>query len=419
MNCRFCARDIKEPVLSLGKMPLANAFLTRIPEREEPAFPLDLYVCPECYLVQVNQAAAPEDIFSDYAYVSSFADGWLAHVRDFAVEMIAQLQLHEQSRVVEIASNDGHLLKPFLDAGAQVLGVEPARNVAKIARQQGIPTRSEFFSAQFATQLHQEGIQADLLVANNVLAHVPDLHDFVEGLGILLSPEGVLTIEFPHLVSMLQQCQFDTIYHEHFSYFSFSTARAFLLAHQLKVFDVQKLSTHGGSLRLYASHAESKYEIRPSVAAMEEEEMRAGVFQRETYKQFAEHARTLRDSIREFLAAQQGMGKRVAAYGAPAKGNTLLNFCGIGADKIAFTVDRSRLKQGKFLPGSRIPVYPPAKVREMKPEYLMILPWNWEREIRQQMDFIAEWGGKFVIPVPEIRILEAVAEKREVMHEIS
>ena len=371
----------------------------------EPFYPLHAYVCHECLLVQLDEYVAPSDIFSDYAYFSSYSDSWVEHARRYADAMTARLGLAAKSRVVEIASNDGYLLQHFVRKGIPVLGVEPAANVAQVAQEKGIPTTVRFFGRDTAREIAQETGQADLLLGNNVLAHVPKLNDFVAGMKILLKPQGVITMEFPHLYRLMERNQFDTIYHEHFSYFSFSTVEKVFAAHGLVLFDVEELDTHGGSLRIFARHADNgALPVSAQVFALKRREQNEGFTRLETYSAFAEQVKETKRAILEFLIGAKRSGKTVVGYGAPGKGNTLLNYCGIRQDFIDYTVDRSPYKQGKFTPGTRIPIYNPDKIRETRPDYLFILPWNLKDEIANQMAYVREWGGKFVVPIPRVTV---------------
>lgn len=405
--CRFCGAPLSHTFVDLGMSPLSNAYLTKAQTRRmEPFYPLHAYVCTSCFLVQLEEFESPQRIFSDYAYFSSYSDSWVEHARRYTVEITQRLRLGAASRVVEIASNDGYLLRHFQERDIPVLGIEPAANVAAVARQAGIPTRIEFFGRDCATRMAAENLHADLLVGNNVLAHVPDLNDFVGGLKILLKPAGVITLEFPHLLRLMEGNQFDTVYHEHFSYFSLLAVERIFAAHGLALFDVEALPTHGGSLRVYARHAQDA--SRPAaeaVAALLAQERQAGLDGLEVYQAFAEAARETKRALLEFLIAARRAGKRIAGYGAPAKGNTLLNYCGIRGDFLDYTVDRSPHKQGRFLPGTHIPVHHPDKIRETRPDYVLILPWNIKEEVMAQMADIRQWGGKFVVPIPRVEVL--------------
>jgi 2-polyprenyl-3-methyl-5-hydroxy-6-metoxy-1,4-benzoquinol methylase len=371
----------------------------------EVYYPLHVYVCEQCFLVQLEEYEQPENIFSDYPYLSSFSDSWLRHAENYCNKMMTELRLGGQSFVVEVASNDGYLLQYFVRRHVPVLGIEPAVNVAKVAVEKGVPTLVKFFGTQLAKELAAEGRRADLVVGNNVLAQVPDLNDFVEGLNILLKPQGVLTLEFPHLLRLIERNEFDTIYHEHFSYFSMLTTVRILETHVLKVFDVEELPTHGGSLRIFACRAEDKtHEVKRTVEDLIAEEKKAGLGSAEGYESFARQVKESKFALVEFLIAAARQSKAVAGYGAPGKSATLLHYCGIGKDLIAYTVDRSPYKQGRFLPGSRIPIYHPDRIRETKPDYVVVLPWNLKDEIMEQLQYIREWGGKFVVPIPKVAI---------------
>jgi SAM-dependent methyltransferase len=405
-TCRFCGAPLRETFVDLGMSPLSNAYLTADKlRRMEPFYPLHVWVCGQCFLVQLEAFETPEEIFGDYAYFSSYSDSWLDHCRRYVEAMMKRLPLGAASRVVELASNDGYLLQYFQQHGVPVLGVEPARNVAQAAIAKGVPTESVFFGRQTAQRLRAEGRAADLLIGNNVLAHVPDLNDFVGGMKILLKPEGVITIEFPHLVRLIEGNQFDTIYQEHFSYFSFLTVERVFAHHGLRLFDVEQLPTHGGSLRIYGCHAETSRPTTERVAALKAEERAYGIERMETYHRFAERVHEVKRDVLSFLIEARRNGKRVAGYGAPAKGNTLLNYCGIRTDLLEFTVDRNPEKQGKFLPGTHIPVYAPEKIFEVRPDYVLILPWNLRDEIVRTMGDIRRWGGKFVVPIPRVEVI--------------
>lgn len=405
--CRFCQAELRESFCDLGMSPLSNSYLAQESlQRAEPFYPLHAFVCGECFLVQLPQFESPQHLFSDYAYFSSYSDSWLAHAKAYAGAMTARFGLGADSQVIEIASNDGYLLQYFKERGIPVLGIEPAANVAEVARQKGIPTRVQFFGVATAQEVAREGLRADLLLGNNVLAHVPDLNDFVAGLKIALKPNGVITMEFPHLLRLMQENQFDTIYHEHFSYFSFTTVEKVFARHGLILFDVEDLATHGGSLRIYGQHAEAgAREVSGRVAELIKREALAGLATLAAYGAFAEQVRETKRALLEFLIAAKRAGKRIAGYGAPAKGNTLLNYCGVRQDFLDYTVDCSPHKQGRYLPGTRIPIYAPEKLRETKPDYVLILPWNLKDEIVGQMAHIREWGGKFVVPIPRVEVL--------------
>jgi SAM-dependent methyltransferase len=404
--CRFCGAPVEAVFADLGMSPLANSYLPA--ERVnamEPFYPLRALVCGKCFLVQLEEFETPEQIFSDYAYFSSYSSSWLDHSRRYAEQMIARLSLDAHSQVVEIASNDGYLLQFFREREISVLGVEPAANVAEVAVEKGIPTVVEFFGQDTARKLARES-QADLLLGNNVLAHVPDLNDFVAGMKVLLKPGGVITMEFPHLMRLIEDNQWDTIYHEHFSYFSFLTVSAVFAAHDLRLFDVQELPTHGGSLRIYAAHAGDAEKPETATAReLAERERVAGYERLETYLGYGLRVERDKRQILSFLIDLKEQGLRVAAYGAPAKGNTLLNYCGVRRDTIEYTCDLNPHKQGHFLPGSHIPIRSPEELREDRPDVVLILPWNLKDEIVQQLDFIREWGGRFAARTPELTLL--------------
>jgi hypothetical protein len=406
LRCRFCGAALQHTFVDLGMSPLCETYpsLAEL-NRGEVYYPLHAYVCEECFLVQLGEYESPEEIFGDYPYFSSYSDSWLKHAENYCEQMRTRLGLSKQSFVVEVASNDGYLLQFFVRRSVPVLGIEPAANVAQVAIEKGVPTLVRFFGAQLARELASEGRCADLVLGNNVLAQVPDLNDFVEGLKILLKATGVLTLEFPHLLRLIERNEFDTIYHEHFSYFSMLTTVRVLEAHGLRAFDVEELATHGGSLRVYACRAEnSAREVNASVKALIAKEESAGLASTESYDQFAQQVRKTKLELVEFLTKAAREGKSVAGYGAPGKSATLLHYCGIGKDLIEFTVDRSPYKQGRFLPGTHIPIYHPNRIAEIKPDYVVILPWNLKDEIMEQLKFIRSWGGRFVVPIPEVAI---------------
>lgn len=405
--CRFCATPIERPFLDLGMSPLANSYLRASDiGRMEPFYPLQLFVCPECRLVQLDEFESPERIFTDYAYFSSYSESWLRHARDYAEAVIPRFGLGPQSQVVEVASNDGYLLRNFKAHGIPVLGVEPARNVARAAEEAGIPSLTKFFGVETARELVAAGKAADLLIGNNVLAHVPALNDFVAGLKVALKPDGLVTMEFPHLLRLITHREFDTVYHEHFSYFSMLAVETVFAAHGLRIWDVDEIPTHGGSLRIYARHAGDPASVPTArVHDLRARELAAGLDRAETYAAFAERVVEVKLALLEFLIRARREGKRVVGYGAPAKGNTLLNFCGIRTDLLPFTVDRSPHKHGTFLPGTHIPVYAPERILAERPDYVLILPWNLKDEIMQQMAAVRDWGGRFVVPIPEVAVL--------------
>ena len=404
-TCRFCHTPLKQTFCDLGMSPLSNSFLSAdMLGSMEPFYPLHAFVCESCFLVQLDEFESPEEIFSDYLYFSSYSDSWLDHCRRYTELMIDRLGLDTSSQVVEIASNDGYLLQYFADSGIPVLGVEPAANVAAVATQKGIPTIVRFFGAETATDMCAAGQRADLLLGNNVLAHVPDINDFVAGMKTLLRPDGVITMEFPHLAKLIEFNQFDTIYHEHFSYLSLLSVERIFAANGLQVFDVDELPTHGGSLRIYARH-EGESAVTENIVALREAEKSAGLDQLSTYAAFRDRVEATKRGLLTFLIDAKSAGKRVVAYGAPAKGNTLLNYCGVRQDLIEFTVDRSPAKQGRYLPGTHIPILTPEKISETQPDYVLILPWNIKDEIIGKLAHIREWGCKFVVPIPAIEVL--------------
>lgn len=405
-GCRCCGAPLERTFVDLGMSPLANSYIKHDQlNRMEPFYPLHVYVCEECLLVQLQQFSTPHDIFSDYAYFSSFSDSWLAHAEAYVDMIVSRFRLDRSSKVVEIASNDGYLLQNLVSRGIPVLGVEPASNIAEVAMKNGIPTKVAFFGEKVALDLADDGWVADLIIGNNVLAHVPDLNDFLNGLRVLLKPTGLITMEFPHLLQLMQQNQFDTIYHEHFSYFSFLAVEQMFARHGMRLFDVEELSTHGGSLRVYACHNDDT--SKPLGARARELKLRekaAGFGQLNHYLSFGLQVEMTKRKLLSFLISAKQEGKHVVGYGAPAKGNTLLNYCGVRTDLIDYTVDRSPHKQGHFLPGVHIPIYGPERVRDTRPDYLLILPWNIRKEVMQQMNYIREWGGKFAVPIPEVQV---------------
>ena len=405
-HCRFCGAALERTFIDLGMSPLCETYPSVSDlNRGEVYYPLHVYVCGQCYLVQLEEYESAEKIFSDYAYFSSYSDSWLKHADNYCAQMVSRFGLNESSFVVEVASNDGYLLQHFVSRGVPVLGIEPAANVAKVAVEKNIPTLVRFFGTQVANELAGEGRCADLVLGNNVLAQVPDLNDFVEGLKIMLKPEGVLTLEFPHLLRLIDRNEFDTIYHEHFSYFSIITTLRLMEAHGMRVFDVEELPTHGGSLRVYACRTESQtHALQPRVQRLLAEEEEAGLASLEGYESFARQVKQTKLSLLNFLLQAAQEGKSVAGYGAPGKSATLLHYCGISKDLIQYTVDRSPHKQGRFLPGTHIPIYHPDRIRETQPDYVVILPWNLKDEIIEQLQFIRKWGGRFVVPIPTLTI---------------
>ncbi len=405
-SCRFCGTDLEHTFADLGMSPLANSNLE--PDQlscVEHFYPLHAYVCHRCFLVQVEELKEPSEIFTEYAYLSSYSDSWVQHAKRYVSMITERLNLSKKNQVVEIASNDGYLLQFFLERGIPVLGIEPAAKIARGAQQKEVPTLVKFFSTETAKTLVSSGMQADLLIGNNVLAHVPALNDFVEGLRIMLSLEGVITLEFPHLLKLIGERQFDTIYHEHFSYFSLSTVIRVLAHHNLVIFDVDELPTHGGSLRIYARHSEDITKpIEARVLELLNREEVKGLNSLATYNSFAEDVRASKRELLSFLIEQKNAARTIVGYGAPAKGNTLLNYCGIRSDFIDYVVDRSPYKQGRFLPGTHIPIYHPDRIAQTKPDYLLLLPWNLRDEIMAQMAFVREWGCRFVTPIPTVHV---------------
>jgi SAM-dependent methyltransferase len=404
-RCRFCAAPLVHTFANLGMSPIANNYLTAEQlNGMEPFFPLHALACDRCFLVQLEEFETPEAIFSDYSYFSSYSTSWLEHARRYAEAATERYGLGGDSQVVEIASNDGYLLQYFVERGVPVLGVEPAANVAEVARERGVPTEVEFFGTEVAKRLAGKR-RADLLIGNNVLAHVPDLNDFVSGMKELLAPTGVITMEFPHLERLIEERQFDTIYHEHFSYFSLLTARRVFAAHDLRIFDVEELATHGGSLRIHACHVDdSAREVSDAVRALEAREERAGLTDIETYVAFGRTVEREKREILESLIGLKNDGQTIVGYGAPAKGNTLLNFCGIGTDFVDFTADRSPHKQGRFLPGSHIPIRAPEEIERTRPDVVFILPWNLREEIMEQLRCVSDWGGRFLVRAPALEL---------------
>jgi len=404
--CRSCGEVLCHTFVDLGMSPLANSYITAAQLNDpEPFLPLHVRLCATCFLVQLPLIAMPEDIFSDYAYFSSYSDSWLEHARAYTEAVTKRFGLNGQSHVVEIASNDGYLLQYFVAKGIPVLGIEPARNVAEEAIRRGIPTQVRFFGEDTAKDLIASGKRADLIVGNNVFAHVPDLKSFVSGLKVLLAPRGVITLEFPHLMQLMEHNQFDTIYHEHFSYFSLTAASYLFANHGLRVFDVEELSTHGGSLRVYVCHEQDADKVvGERVTDLLCREKKTGLTTLECYSSFEQRVKKTKRSVLEFLIKAKNEGKSVVGYGAPAKGNTLLNYCGVRSDFIDYTVDRSPHKQNHFLPGTHIPIHHPDKIKETRPDFLLILPWNIKEEVMDQMRHIREWGGQFVVPIPSAQI---------------
>jgi 2-polyprenyl-3-methyl-5-hydroxy-6-metoxy-1,4-benzoquinol methylase len=405
-SCRLCGSPLTETFANLGLSPLANSYVA--PERlgqKENFYPLRAYVCSQCFLVQLEQFERPDHIFSDYLYFSSYSESWLAHCRAYAERMVTRFGLSAGSQVVEVASNDGYLLQYFAASGIPVLGIEPAANVAQTAIAKGIPTEVAFFGSETAQRLRDRGVWADLIVANNVLAHVPALSDFVDGLRILLAPDGTITIECPHLLRLVAQNQFDTIYHEHFSYFSLLVLEKVFAKEHLRIVHVDELPTHGGSLRVFVRHAGVAEPPSPAVVDVLARERESGLDHLEVYERFGARVVQTKCDVLSFFVGAHNAGKTVVGYGAPAKGNTLLNYCGIGPELMPFTVDRSPHKQGLYLPGTRIPIRAPESLVETRPDYVFILPWNLRSEIMDQMAVVSSWDGRFVVPIPELVIL--------------
>lgn len=406
-NCLNCGNQLKHTFADLGTSPLCEEFVK--PEninKGQQFFPLHVYVCEECLLVQVEEYVSPEEIYSDYYYFSSYSDSWLQHAEDYTDFMVDNYPVNKNSFVVEIASNDGYLLQYFMDKDIPILGVEPSENVAKAAIEKGIPTEKVFFGEQSAQKLLEEYEPADLILGNNVLAHVPDIGDFIKGLDVMLGENGIMTFEFPHLMQLVDNNQFDTIYHEHFFYYSLIAVKSIFEKHNMKLFDVQELSTHGGSVRIFVARQNNdNYTIRDSVKNILATEKKKGYLDIDFYKAFDKKVQKTKRDILTLLIDLKEQGKAVAGYGAPGKGNTLLNYCGIRKDFIDYTVDRNPNKQGYFLPGSLIPIYHPDTIKETKPDYVFILPWNLKEEIMDQIEYIRDWGGKFIIPIPEPAII--------------
>ena len=405
-TCRACGGRLAVTMADLGLQPASNAFIESLAAaHEEKRYPLRAKVCEICKLVQVDYDVAPQELFGNYVYFSSYSDDWLAHAKAYCEMARRRFELGSKSLVVELASNDGYLLKNFIDMGVPVLGIDPSDTVAAAAQMIGVPTLVEFFGVSLAEKLAAEGRQADLIIGNNVLAHVPDLNDFVAGIALLLKPTGTVTIEFPHLLELIEHVEFDTIYHEHYSYFSLYALEQVFSRHGLRLFDAERLPTHGGSLRIFAAHSKRPdLEDSASLHRLRAEESAAGLADLATYLKFAERVENCRRSMLSFLATAHREGKTVAAYGAAAKGNTLLNFCGVTPADISLVADRNPHKQSKLLPGTHIPVVSPQALIESRPDYVLILPWNLQAEIRQQLHEIGEWGGRFVTPVPVVRI---------------
>lgn len=406
--CRFCGTQLEHLLVDLGMSPLCESYVA--PEAfnaMEPFYPLRVFVCHKCYLAQLDEYVPEEEIFTEYAYFSSYADSWVDHAKRYCESMTARFGLSKASSVVEVASNDGYLLQHFVAMGIPCYGIEPAANVARVAIEKGIPTEVEFFGTQTAKKLANAGRGADLILGKNVLAQVPDLNDFVAGLKIMMKPGAIMTIEFPHLLRLLEENQFDTIYHEHYCYFSLISAEAVFAHHGITLFDVEEVPTHGGSLRIIGRHEEDKSKpVTERLTALRDVERKAGLDSLAAYKDFARNVIETKRAVLDFLIDAGRAGKTVAAYGAPGKGNTLLNYCGIKTDFIEYTCDRNPYKQGKYLPGSRIPIFSPDKLRETRPDYVVIMPWNFKDEIVEQLRYVADWGGKLVVFIPKVAVIE-------------
>ncbi|MBH5320632.1 methyltransferase domain-containing protein [Paenibacillus sp. GSMTC-2017] len=407
-NCRLCGDPLKDLFLDLGISPLANSYVhaERL-QQSEPMYPLKTFVCNSCFLVQIEDYESPQHIFSDYAYFSSYSDSWLKHSKAYVDAMMTKYKINSSHQVIEIASNDGYLLQYFVDYKVPVLGIEPAVNVAAIAEERGVPTVVDFFGTKLASLLLEQGKSADLLLGNNVLAHVPNLNDFVAGMKMILKPTGLITMEFPHLMRLIEHVQFDTIYHEHYSYYSLQTVSQLFSKHGLTVFDVEHLPTHGGSLRIYAKHSENEqYHVSSAFDQTLADEQSFGITDLAMYATFKSRAVQVKRDIVSMCIAIKNRYETIVGYGAPAKGNTLLNYCGLDSDYIDYTVDRNPHKQGRYLPGSRIPIFSPERIKETKPNYVFIFPWNLKDEIISQTSFIRQWGGKWIIPVPKAIIID-------------
>lgn len=410
LKCNFCNSPLKHLIVDLGMQPLCEERV--YPEnlnQMEPYFPLNVYVCEKCFLVQVPETVSPEIIYEDYAYFSSFSTSWLEHAKRYVEYVVPRFGINGDSLVAEVASNDGYLLQYFREKNIPVLGIDPSKEVAEYAiREKGIPTEILFFGEEASKSLVEKYGKADLIIGNNVLAHVPNINDFIKGLKVFLKPSGSITMEFPHLQRLVEENQFDTIYHEHFSYFSFSVVNRIFVSHGIKIFDVDELLTHGGSLRIYGCHIENgNMMISEKVTSLLEREEGLGIEDLEYYHSFSEKVKETKRKILEFLIQAKREGKTVVGYGAPGKGNTLLNYCGVRTDFIDYTVDQSPFKQGNYLPGTHIPIYSPGKLKKTKPDYVLILPWNLKSEIISRNKYIYEWGGRFVVPIPSLHVLEA------------
>ena len=407
-NCRSCDAPLRNTFVDLGMSPLCETFLTKEElDGAETYYPLHVHVCDQCFLVQLNEYVRPESIFREYAYFSGYSSSWVNHAKNYCEMITGRLGLGAASLAVELASNDGYLLQHFDPLGVPALGIEPALNVAEVAREKGIETVTEFFGEELALKLREKGKAADLIIGNNVLAQVPNVNDFVKGINILLKPEGVVTLEFPHLQKLIDENQFDTIYHEHFSYFSLISIDSIAKRHSLRIIDVEELPTHGGSLRVYLGHAACSHPVAASVGALLDRERELGFEMLEFYAGYRDKVRQTKRKLLSLLIEAKNAGARICGYGAPGKGNTLLNYCSIGTDFIDFTVDRNPYKHGRYTPGMHIPILSPDAIDQAKPDYVFILPWNLKAEIMEQMSHIGDWGGKFIIPIPEAQIIEA------------
>ena len=406
-NCRFCNSGLDRIFVNLGQSPLANSYIKESDFENENIYPLCVYLCENCFLVQLEEIQSPEQIFSDYAYFSSFSSSWLDHAQKYVEMITKRFSLNNHSLVIEIASNDGYLLQNFVKKNIPVLGIEPAENIAKAAIEKNIPTKVEFFDSKLAKELTKDGKYADLIIGNNVLAHVPCLNDFIVGLKILLKPNGVITLEFPHLLQLMQNNQFDTIYHEHFSYFSLITVKKIFEYHGLKIFNVEELSTHGGSLRLFITHFENtSFSESLNINLIIEKEKRFGLTKIDTYENFSKDIIQIKTDLINFIENAKNNSKKIVCYGAPAKGNTLLNYCGLSKTLIDYTVDKNPAKQNLFLPGTHIPIFSPEKIKETKPDFILVLPWNLKDEIISELNYVKSWGCQFIIPIPEVTVLQ-------------
>ena len=406
-KCRFCNCEIKKIFVDLGSSPLSNAFVKNENlNKVEKKFPLKVFLCDNCFLVQIPEFETPDNIFSEYAYFSSYSKSWLEHVENYTNMISKKNNLGKNSLVVELASNDGYLLQFFKQKGIPVIGIEPAHNVAKVAEDKGIKTITEFFGEKLAERLATEKIKADLIIGNNVLAHVPNINDFVKGMSILLKSDGSINMEFPHLLQLIKHNQFDTIYHEHFSYFSLYTVKKIFEFHNLEIFDVEEILTHGGSLRIYSKHKENKnFKIKNSVNEILEKEKTFGLLETSFYLEFSKAIESIKKELIDFFNTAKKDGKKIVCYGAAAKGNTLLNYCRIGREYVEYVVDKNPHKQGLYLPGSHLQIKEPEEIKKTKPDFVVILPWNIKDEIMNEISFIHDWGGKFVIPIPKVNIV--------------